>query len=477
MRRSAATGGNPANDAAPGEALIDDVRQRLGERALVTDPGDIEPWLTDWRGRWHGKSAAILQPSTTEEVAAIVALANQHGVALVPQGGNTSMVGGATPSGDGSALILSLRRMNRIRAIDRASRRAVAEAGVILQHLHEAALDQDLRFPLTLGAKGSATIGGLVSTNAGGTQVLRFGPMRSLVDGIEAVLPDGTIHHGLSGLKKDNRGYSLDQLLVGAEGTLGIVTAARLRLVPAIHSRSVAWLGLAGPQQALDTLRALEADTDRIEGFEILPQEPLGAALATFRAAAPRSTPITPGMHWSRPRRTAPTPSRRRTCSPVCWPAGRARPGGKCGDFVDRGAGRGLLADPRRPVGSGTRRLRSRHPARHQRRGRRHATVHGRGGGRGRAGLSGHQGVGLRPSRRRQHPLPRPRREQGRAGLAGRGGEAVQRLVDDLVTAVGGSISAEHGIGQMKRAELARLLPTGSGRYEPSRARSTPTAS
>ena len=140
--------------------------------------------------------------------------------------------------------------------------------------------EQGLRFPLTLGAKGSATIGGLVSTNAGGTQVLRFGPMRTLVDGIEAVLPDGTIHDGLSGLKKDNRGYSLDQLLIGAEGTLGIVTAVRLKLVPAIHSRAVAWLGLASPQAALDTLRALEAGTDRIEGFEILPRESLEAALS-----------------------------------------------------------------------------------------------------------------------------------------------------------------------------------------------------
>ena len=247
--------------------LVDAIRARFGERSAVTDPADIEPWLTDWRGRWHGNSLAILQPQSTEEVAAIVTLANEHGVPLVPQGGNTSMVGGATPPPDGSALILSLRRMNRVRSIDRGAMRAVAEAGVVLQTLHEVVLAQGLRFPLTLGAKGSATIGGLISTNAGGTQVLRFGPMRALVDGIEAVLPDGTIHHGLSGLKKDNRGYSIDQLLVGAEGTLGIVTAARLRLVPAIHSRAVAWLGLESPQKALDTLRALEADTDRIEGF------------------------------------------------------------------------------------------------------------------------------------------------------------------------------------------------------------------
>mgnify|MGYP003296221777 CR=1 FL=1 len=139
-------------------------------------------------------------------------------------------------------MLLSLRRMNRIRSIE--SGHAVAEAGVILETLHNAAADSGQRFPLTLGAKGSATVGGLVSTNAGGTQVLRFGPMRSLVQGLEAVLPDGSIHHGLTGLRKDNRGPSIDQLLIGAEGTLGIVTAARLTLVPAIASRSVAWLGL-----------------------------------------------------------------------------------------------------------------------------------------------------------------------------------------------------------------------------------------
>jgi len=235
--------------------LVATMRSRFGERVALTEAGDVEPWLTDWRGRWTGASPAILQPDSSEGVAAAVRLANEHGVPLVPQGGNTSMVGGATPPADGSALVLSLRRMNRIRSFDRGAQRCIAEAGVILQALHDAAAEEGMRFPLTLGAKGSATIGGLVSTNAGGTQVLRFGPMRGLVDGIEAVLPDGRIHDGLAGLKKDNRGPSLDQLLIGAEGTLGIVTAARLKLVPAIHSRAVAWLGLQSPQAALEVLR------------------------------------------------------------------------------------------------------------------------------------------------------------------------------------------------------------------------------
>ena len=266
--------------ASPQFRLIDAVRAALGEKAVTTDPAAIEPWLHDWRGRYDGASPAILSPSDTAEVATIVRLAAEHRVALVPQGGNTSMVGGATPPADGSALILSLRRMNRIRSINPVDNFAVAEAGVILSDLHDAAIAHGRRFPLTLGAKGSATIGGLASTNAGGTQVLRFGTMRALIAGIEAVLPDGQVHDGLSALKKDNRGYDLDQLLIGAEGTLGIVTAATLRLAPAIVSRAVAWVGLSSPDDALRLLRQMEAQTKAIESFELLPAESLAAVLA-----------------------------------------------------------------------------------------------------------------------------------------------------------------------------------------------------
>ena len=227
--------------------LIERARQALGPKAVITEPREIEPWVSDWRGRVHGAAPAMLAPASTEEVAQIVRLAAEHRVPLVPQGGNTGMAAGATPPADGSALLLSLRRMNRIRSVSAENRMAVAEAGVVLATLHDAAHTVGMRFPLTLGARGSCTIGGLTSTNAGGTQVLRFGTMRALVAGVEAVLPDGSIHDGLSGLKKDNRGYSLDQLLIGAEGTLGVVTAVALRLVPAIAARAVAWVGLDSP--------------------------------------------------------------------------------------------------------------------------------------------------------------------------------------------------------------------------------------
>ncbi|WP_174293492.1 FAD-binding oxidoreductase, partial [Sphingomonas bacterium] len=224
--------------------LLDTLTPLLPAAAIVTDRAAIAPWETDWRQRYHGSSPVLLQPGSTAEVATIVRAAGEHGVALVPQGGNSSMVGGATPPADGSALIVSTRRMNRLRSVNAEAGLAVAEAGMILQTFNDAALAVGRRFPLTLGARGTATIGGLVSTNAGGTQVLRFGTMRGLVAGVEAVLPDGSVHDGLAALKKDNRGYDLGQLLIGAEGTLGIVTAATLRLVPAVAARAVAWLGV-----------------------------------------------------------------------------------------------------------------------------------------------------------------------------------------------------------------------------------------
>src|SRR5881628_2462333 len=259
--------------------LIEQAAATLGPKGVITDAADIAPWISDWRGRVHGAAPAILAPSSTAEVIEIVRLAASHNVPLVPQGGNTGMAAGATPPADGSALLLSLRRMNRIRSLSAENRLAVAEAGVVLATLNDAAHEIGMRFPLTLGARGSCTIGGLASTNAGGTQVLKFGTMRALVAGVEAVLPDASVHSGLGGLKKDNRGYSLDQLLIGAEGTLGVITAVALRLVPAVAARSVAWTGADSPQQALELLRFLEARTNAVEGFELVPEDSLQLVL------------------------------------------------------------------------------------------------------------------------------------------------------------------------------------------------------
>ncbi|WP_179504387.1 MULTISPECIES: FAD-binding oxidoreductase [unclassified Sphingomonas] len=250
----------------------------LGAKGFTTDHDTIAPWLTDWRQRFTGRALGMASPANTEEVAALVRLCATHGVPIVPQGGNSGMSGGATPDETGHAVVLSLRRMNAIRQVDTANRSATCEAGVILQVLHEAAEAEGLRFPLSLGGKGSATIGGLVSTNAGGTQVLRHGSMRALVLGLEAVMPDGSVFNQLVPLKKDNRGFDLKQLLIGSEGTLGIVTAATLKLEPAVAAREVLWAGTQSLPKARELLLLAERLAGQaLEGFEVMPQHSLDA--------------------------------------------------------------------------------------------------------------------------------------------------------------------------------------------------------
>jgi len=259
---------------------IAEARAVLGPKGITEDPAEISPWLTDWRGRYTGKASVMLSPASTSEVAEVVKIADRHELALVPQGGNSGMVGGATPDQTGKSAIISMRRMNKIRQIDAENQLAICDAGLILQNFHEALEPHGQRFPLTLGGKGSATIGGLVSTNAGGTQVLRHGTMRALVAGVEAVLPDGSIYEGLSALKKDNRGYDLKQLLIGGEGTLGIVTAATLKTCPALVDRGVAWAGVKSPQAAYQLFQFLnERKSQNMEGFEIIPASCLEAVL------------------------------------------------------------------------------------------------------------------------------------------------------------------------------------------------------
>jgi len=441
-------------------ALIDEVRGRFGPKAAITDPADVEPWLTDWRGRYHGNAEAILSPASTEEVAAIVSLAARHGVPLVPQGGNTSMVGGATPPADGSALILSLRRMNRLRSISAEHNIAIAEAGMILAQLHEQAAAVGRRFPLTLGARGSCTIGGLVSTNAGGTQVLRFGTMRSLVAGLEAVLPDGSVHDGLSGLKKDNRGYSLDQLLIGAEGTLGIVTAAALRLVPAVQMRAVGWAGLRDPQAALALLRAFESKTDRIEGFELVPGDSLGLVL---RHIPGTRNPLSGDYPWHVLIEATSTTSDLDPAELLQSLLGEALEAKLVEDAIVAASEsqaealwriRDSISEAERAEGPSTAHdisvavadmpkflldskaaVESAFPG----------TVASAFGHLGDGNLHFHVRAGSRTA----------------PGWHEREGPEITRFVDDLVTAAGGSISAEHGIGQMKRSELERLAPPG----------------
>jgi FAD/FMN-containing dehydrogenase len=261
-------------------AFIAAAETLLGPKGLTRDPDLVTPWLTDWRGNYTGSALALASPANASEVGALVQLCAHHSISIVPQGGNSGMCGGATPDNSGMQIILSLRRMNAIGVVDTESMQVTCQAGVILQHLHDAAAAKGLRFPLTLGGKGSATIGGLISTNAGGTQVLRHGTMRAQVMGLEAILADGSQFNALTPLKKDNRGFDLKQLLIGSEGTLGIVTAATLRLEPAIGGRSVLWAGVASLQKARALLLHCEAHAGTaMEGFEIIPAYSLAAVL------------------------------------------------------------------------------------------------------------------------------------------------------------------------------------------------------
>lgn len=262
-------------------AFIAEARALLGARGFTDDPELMTPWLSDWRGRYHGAAVGMALPRSTADVSAFVKLCGRYGIPIVPQGGNSGMSGGATPNPDGTSVLLSLRHMDRIRALDAVARQVTCEAGVVLQRLHDAAAEHRLRFPLTLGGKGSATIGGLIATNAGGTQVLRHGTMRAQVLGLEAVMADGSIIDTLTPLKKDNRGFDVKQLLIGSEGTLGIVTAATLRLLPELGGRTVAWAGMRSIQDARDLLIACEGRAGpALEGFEVLPAQALSAVLS-----------------------------------------------------------------------------------------------------------------------------------------------------------------------------------------------------
>jgi FAD/FMN-containing dehydrogenase len=248
-------------------ALLEKLRLGLPPAAIVTDPAAIAPHLEEWRGRGVGATPFLLQPGTVDEVALIVRLCAEAGVAITPQGGNTGLVGGQTPQGE---VLLSLKRMNRIRAIDPTADVMTVEAGAILANVHNAAQTVGRRFPLSLGSQGSATIGGLISTNAGGVHVLRFGMMRELVLGIEAVMPDGQIFNGLRSLRKDNTGYDLKQLFIGAEGSLGVVTAATLRLFPRPVGHLVAMVALETPEAALQLLQRARDETGALAAFEIM---------------------------------------------------------------------------------------------------------------------------------------------------------------------------------------------------------------
>jgi FAD/FMN-containing dehydrogenase len=440
-------------------ALLESLSAILGNKGLTTDAADIAPWLTDWRGRYHGAALAMVTPANATELAEIVRLAAITGTPIVPQGGNSGMVGGATPDEAGTALLLSTRRMNAIRSIDAQGGTVVAEAGVVLQTLHEAVAAKGMRFPLTLGGKGSATVGGLVSTNAGGTQVLRHGTMRALVEGIEAVLPDGSLYHGLVTLKKDNRGYDLKHLLIGAEGTLGIVTAATLKLVPALIDRAVVWAGVESPLAARQLLVMLEARAGReMEGFEIVPQRCLDNVLRHIpgtRAPLASAHPWHVLIEFARDTPAAPPPEAfAETMMIQAFDQGLVRDAAisnsesqaeafwKLRDSIseaERAEGPAMQHDISVPVADMAQFIIEAG-----------AKVEARFKGTEVAAF-GHMGDG------NVHFHVAGPKGADSADWTAHPGKEISAFVHDLVVAAGGSISAEHGIGQMKRDELARL--------------------
>ncbi|QXQ05173.1 FAD-binding oxidoreductase [Sphingosinicellaceae bacterium] len=431
-----------------------DLTAAVGEGNWYDDPEALAPHLVDWRGAVHGRASLLLRPRTTAAVVRIVEAAARHRVALVPQGGNTGLVGGGIPDMSGGAVLLSLARMDRIRDVDAAGLTLTCEAGAVLANVHDAARAAGCEFPLSLGAKGSATIGGLVSTNAGGVQVLRHGTMRALVAGLEAVLPDGRVLHQLTGLAKDNSGYDIKQLLIGGEGTLGIVTAVALRLVPAPAHRAVAWAGLADPHAALKLLTRLRrASGGQVESFELIPAD--GLALTVQHIEGIRS-PLAREHAWH----------------VLVELAGPASLDELLTEALGEAAMAGEIEDA--TVAASTAqaaalwRIREELPEAERRDGPslHHdisvavaampgftidtgAEVEAAFPG-ARILSFGHLGDGnlhfnVRP----------PADAEPRAWLAANGGP-VTTLVYDLVTAAGGSISAEHGIGILKREMLVR---------------------
>ena len=263
------------------DSLIAQLHAVVGSAGLITDVQAQAGYTTDWLGKWHGRVPVVVRPANTQEAAAVMRVCHSLRTPVVTQGGNTGMSGGAAPDDSGAQVIVSTNRMNLIRAVDPVNSTMTVDAGVILAHAQQAALDVNRYFPLSLGAEGSCTVGGNLATNAGGIGVLRYGNMRDLVLGLEVVLPDGRIWDGLRGLRKDNTGYDLRGLFVGSEGTLGIITGAVLKLFAQPTARATAWVGAASLEQLVNLLTQMRACCgERLTAFEMMSAPALALVLA-----------------------------------------------------------------------------------------------------------------------------------------------------------------------------------------------------
>jgi len=432
------------------DSLTNTLAGIVGHANVLAEAADLAPYLTDWRGRYQGQALCVVRPGNSAEVAAVVRACTGAGAPIVPQGGNTSLCGAATPDAAGKAVVLSLSRMNRIVAVDPKNNTISVEAGCTLAAVQQAARAADRLFPLALAAEGTCQIGGNLSTNAGGVQVLRYGNTRDLTLGLEVVLPNGEIWNGLRGLRKDNTGYDLKHLFIGAEGTLGIITAAMLKLYPLPKTQTTCWLNVASPPVAVDLLNQAKTAFDaQLTAFELVSESALGLVLKNIPGAV-RPTASSPWYVLAEFSDAGPEAVER-------WLAAQLE-----GGIVADGAlatshtqaaklwamreniseaqkieGISIKHDISVPVSAIPAFLATADAAL----ARAFPGI--------RVVAFGHVGDG-----NLHYNLSRPDAQDNSAFIAAQ--PEVNRIVHDTVHALNGSISAEHGIGQLKREEILR---------------------
>jgi FAD/FMN-containing dehydrogenase len=440
----------------PDRATLDELKAAVGSGSWFDSPQDLAPYLVDFRGLYRGATPLVLLPRDSRDVCRILEICNRREAAVVPHGGNTSYCGAATPDESGTQIVLSLRRLNRIRRLEPADYSMVVEAGCTLAEAQAAARTVDRLFPLSLGSEGTAQIGGNLSTNAGGTAVLRYGMMRDLVLGLEVVLADGRIVSGLKSLRKDNTGYDVKSLFIGAEGTLGVITAAALKLFPLPADTATALVGVDTPQQALDLLGRLRtAAGDQVSTFELMPQL---AVELTVKHIAGVANPLDQGTPWY-------------LLIELTSPNPRQNLAGLLTDELHQAAANGILKDALIATSIAQAlamwKLRESIPEAQRHRGAslkhdisvpvssvpklieegsalvRRLVPEGEVVGYGHLGDGNlHFNVSQRPGADKAEFLQR--------------GGPLEHAIFDLVGSLGGSISAEHGIGRLKAAEFAR---------------------
>ncbi len=432
------------------------LRERLGDGAVLSDPAEAAPYLSDYRTLYHGRASAVVLPRSVDEVSQVLAFCDQQRIGVVPHGGNTSYCGGATPDESGSQIVLALARLNRIRSLDAQGYTVVAEAGCVLQSVQRAADDAERLFPLSLGSEGTCQLGGNLSTNAGGVHVLRYGMMRDLVLGLEVVLADGRVLESLSPLRKDNTGYDVKSLFLGAEGTLGVITAASLKLYPKVRNVTAAFVAVPSVRAAVELLGAFrEASAELVTSFELIPRIGLDLALRHIPGVADPLGAIYPWYvlcELTSSRAEEPLAETVEGVLSAAVDAGRALDAvlaqneRQRAEFwrlrenipeAQRLEGASLKHDVSVPVG----RL-----AEFVERGAQWVRTHVPDG---RLVAYGHVGDGNLHFNLSQAQDANPDEFRARTGI-------VMRAIHDLVYEFGGSFSAEHGIGRLKVAELER---------------------